>query len=115
MELYFSDARKLYTDENKGTTESIVSEESSIGQLYIKYLTQYYSVLLPKTDDAILMDSNLGKYLHETLRSDGTNAILSGVCSTQEQAAANLQFIKDCGMAEAKIVFVKPGKIESVE
>jgi hypothetical protein len=61
------------------------------------------------------MDSNLSEYLHETLRSDGTNAILSGVCSTKEQAAANLQFIKDCGMAEAKIVLVKPGKIESVE
>ena len=115
MEQYFSDARKLYTDENKGTKESIVSEESSIGQLYIKYLTQYYSVLLPKTDDALLMDSNLSEYLHETLRSDGTNAILSGICSTKEQAAANLQFIKYCGMTEAKLVLVKPGKIESVE
>ncbi|NRA13165.1 MAG: CapA family protein [Crocinitomicaceae bacterium] len=115
MKLYFSDARKLYAEENAGNEESIVSEESPIGQLYIKFLTQYYSVLLPKTNDDILMDPNLGAYLHETLRSDGSNAILSGVCSTKEQAAANLSFIKDCGMAEAKIVLVKPGKIEIIE
>jgi len=115
MEQYFSDARKLYTEHNRGNTESFVSEESAIGQTYIKFLTQYYSVLVPSKDDDLLRDKHLCNYLHETLDKDGSCHILSGVCSTPEQAKGNLQFIKDCGMEEAKLVLVKPGKLEIIE
>jgi len=47
--------------------------------------------------------------------NDGKAHILSGVCNTKEQAEINLQFIKDCGFAEAKVVKVMPGKITTVE
>lgn len=115
MEQYFSDARTLYTEHNKGNSESFVTEESAIGQTYIKFLTQYYSVLVPSKDDDLLRDKQLCNYLHETMDKGGSCHILSGVCSTQEQAKGNLQFIKDCGMEEAKLVLVKPGKLEIIE
>lgn len=114
MTEYFSDARKLYTEHNQGNSESIVSEDSEIGKLYIKYLTKYYSVLLPGKTDALLRDSKFGSYLHETLDSDGKCNILSGVCTSLEQAKGNQRFMVDCGFAKAQIVLVKPGKIEII-
>lgn len=115
MNIFFSDSRKLYSEHNKNATEHIVSPESKTGKLYKQFLTQYYSVLVAKNKDELLRDKNLGKYVHEHVDKSGNGWILSGVCETAEQAKANLQFIKDCGFAEAKIVLAKPGNVTAAE
>lgn len=114
MNEFFSDARKLYADNNSGTTEHLVSPTSKIGKLYVRYLTQYYSVVVAKNQDDLLLKKNFAQYVHEHVDENGTGWILSGICQTAEQAKANLQFIKDCGFAEAKIALVEPNKVTPV-
>lgn len=106
MNNFMSDSRKLFEENNVGTTEKIISPESNIGKLYKRYLTDYYAVQVAMNNDDLLLDQNLGNYLHEHVDKAGNAYILSGVCGSAEEAAPNLQFIKDCGFAEAKIVNV---------
>lgn len=115
MNQFFSDARTLYLEHNTGTSEYVIKPESKTAELYKHFLTEYYSVQVATNKDALLLDKNLGKYIHEHVDNDGKAHILSGVCNTKEQAEINLQFIKDCGFAEALVVKVMPGKITTVE
>lgn len=113
MKEYFSDARTLYNEHNKGTTEYVIGKESTIGLLYQKLLTTYYSVSIDTNNDALLRDANLKKYLHEHIDASGTAWILSGVFESKTQAEANLRFIKDCGMgAKAQVVVVTPQTVQ---
>jgi len=116
MNQFFSDSRALFSEHNIGNTEKLITAQSNTGQLYQKYLGAYYSVLIPGGDDDLLMDKDLGPYLHETVDNEGESYILSGVCDTIEEARGNLQFIKDCKLSDTpKLVLVKPSGIIIIE
>lgn len=106
MENFLSDSRKLFDENNVGSKERKIDANSTIGKLYASYLTSYYSVEVATNKDALLRDKNLAPFVHEHVDSGGTAHILSGVCKTTEEAKSTLNFIRDCGFAEAKIVKV---------
>lgn len=111
MENFMADSRKLFAENNVGTTERKIDPNSKIGKLYKSYLTSYYSVQVATDKDELLRDKNLGKYLHEHVDASGKSYILSGICASPEAAAPSLKFIRDCGFSDAKVVEVTPGNV----
>lgn len=115
MNEFFVDSRKLFEEHNVGITEKVVTENSTTGELYKRYLSTYYSVLIPEGKDDLLLNKNIGSFLHETVDLSGKTYILSGVCSSIEQATGNLQFINDCKLSDdAHIVKVTPTSVTRI-
>lgn len=113
--LFFDDSRKLYAEHNQNVENSEISAESSIGQLYQKYLTEYFSVQIDNADFDLLRHKDLGSYLHMTVDPEGNRHLLSGVCETVSQASGIMRFIEDCGIGESiHIVKVTPKGVEKV-
>jgi len=113
---FFSDSRTLFLEHNKGGEEKIITEESEIGELYKKYLTSYYSVLIPEAKKELLSNKYIGSYLHTTVDKQGKKYILFGVLDSIEKAKGDSKFIEFCELAEAtEIVLVKGGTVTVVE
>lgn len=112
---YMLDARKVFSENNINTSEYIIGGNSEIGKLYQQLLTEYYSVQLTTNKDDLLLNENLGSYLHEHVDNAGTAHVLSGVCNDLEEAENNLHFIRDCGFKEAKLVRVTPQNVTPVQ
>ena len=116
MNGFFVDSKKLFSEHNVGIEEKKVEENSTTEALYKRYLTTYYSVLIPGVKDELLLDKNIGPFIHETVDKKGKTYILSGVCETMKQAEGNLHFINDCNLTtEAYIVKVTPNGITRVK
>ncbi|MCH2229912.1 MAG: CapA family protein [Crocinitomicaceae bacterium] len=116
MDGFFADSRKLFNEHNVGIDENKIQENSRIGILYKQYLSSYYSVLIEEAKDELLLDKNIGPFIHETVDKSGKPYILSGVYETIQQAEGNLHFINDCKITEdAYVVKVTPNGITRVE
>ncbi len=115
MNEFFADSRKLYAEHAKGTTESIVQKNSKIGELYQNYLKGYYSVSITDPDFKLLLDRNIGRYLHKTVSHDGNRYLLSGVCKDIESAKGVEQFVRDLKISDkVSIVYVTPEEVKVV-
>ncbi len=115
MDEFFLDSRNLFAEHNVGISEKTVSTNPTTVELYKRYLSSYYAVLIPEGTDVLLQDKNIGSFLHETVDANGKNYILSGVCATLDQAQGNLQFINDCKLTEkAIIVKVTPTSVTPI-
>jgi len=110
---YMADARKVFTENNMNTSEHKLAEDSEIGKLFQQLLTSYYSVQVTTNKDDLLLNEQLGTYLHEHVDHKGKAHILSGISDSIENAAANLRFIKDCGFEDAEIVQVTPSNVST--
>ena len=108
---YMADARKVFTENNVNTSECSISENSPIGAIYQRLLTEYYSVRVAVNKDELLLHENLSPYLHEHVDKQGNAFLLSGICNSPEEATANLKFIQDCGFEDAEIVHVSPQNV----
>lgn len=114
-DLFFADSRKLFSEHNVGVEEVLIEEDSSIGNLFKKYLTTYYSIELKGIDPSLLSNKYMKSYLHKTVDKRGQQYILSGIFDTKLEAEMNLKFIKDCQVSsEEKIVIVSNGQVQSL-
>jgi len=112
---FFGDSRKLYKEQNIGTVESIISEDSPIGRLYQKYLTSYYAIELKGTDPSLLSNKFMINTLSKTVDKRGQQHILYGTYDSQMEAEMNLRFLNSCQIStEQNCVIVKDGRIEKV-
>lgn len=113
---FFTDSRELFAQHNIGIEEKTIKQDDQVTTLYNGYLRSYYSVLVSGRKDDILNDKRIMQYVHESVDHEGKCHILSGVCSTKDQALGNLQFVKDAGLsANPVLVLVKPEGIEIIE
>ena len=116
MNDFFSDSRELFIEHNKGATEKLVSEDSKAGMLYRKYLTSYYSVLIPEAKKELLTNKIIGPYLHTTVDDKGVKYILFGVLDSLEKAKGDSKFIEFCELTEkTEIVLIEDGTVTIVE
>lgn len=112
MNEFFEDSRSLYAEHAKGTTEKTVKQDSKTGKIYQKLLTAYYAVRIENPNFDLLLDKNIGQYLHQTTGHDGKQHLLSGICETYDQAKGIRQFILDLNITDnVSIVRVTPTEI----
>jgi len=115
MDEFFADSRKLYAEHAIGTKEKIVSSDSKTGKLFQKLLQEYYAVNMQSPNFDLLLDKNIGQYLHQTTMQDGKRYLLSGVCETYDQAKGIRQFILDLKFTDdISIVRVTPTEITKI-
>jgi len=112
MDEFFDDSRKLYAEHTVGSKEKIVARESKNGLLYQKLLQEYYTVSIENPNFELLLDENIGQYLHETTGQDGKRYLLSGVCDSYDKAKGIRQFILDLKITDdVSILRVTPTEI----
>ena len=112
MDEFFNDSRELYAEHAVGTTEKIVKSDSKTGKLFQKLLNEYYAVSIQNPNFDLLLDKNIGQYLHQTTSQDGKQYLLSGVCETYDQAKGIRQFVLDLNITnDVSIVRVTPSEI----
>lgn len=112
MDEFFTDSRKLYTEHTVGSKEITVPANSRHGILYQKLLQEYFTVSIDNPNFDLLLDKNIGQYLHETTAQDGKRYLLSGVCDSYDKAKGIRQFILDLKITEGvSILRVTPTEI----
>ena len=115
MNEFFSDSRGLYTEHAIGTKEKIIKPDSKTAELYQKLLQEYYAVNMQTPNFDLLLDKNIGQYLHQTTAQNGKRYLLSGVCETYDQAKGIRQFILDLNITDdISIVRVTPAEITKI-
>ena len=115
LALFNTDSRKLFTENNKGSSEKKISVDSPIGQLYKKYLTGYYAVFIENADFSLLRNKEIGQMLHVTVDRNGKKYLLSGVCDSFEQVKSVKNFIADCKISDSlNLVYVTPESVKIV-
>lgn len=113
---FFSDSRKLFLSHNIGAEEKVISEDSKIGGLYKKYLTSYYSVLIPEAKKELLTNKLIGSFLNTTVDKHGEKYILFGVLDSIQKARGDAKFIEFCKLAEtSEVVLVEDGSVTIIE
>jgi len=116
MNQFFSDSRKLFSENNVGKIDqALVKEDSEIGYRYRQYLGEYYSVKVSE-DGAKWMDNTiLGHYFHKTVDLKGNVVYLSGYYTDSKMAIGHLKFLMDCGIVKSELVKVTPTSITSIQ
>lgn len=112
MDEFFADSRKLYAEHTIGSQEKIVATDSKNGKLYKKLLQEYFTVSIDNPNFDLLLDKNIGQYLHETTGQDGKRYMLSGICESYEKARGVRQFIMDLKITDGvSILRITPTEI----
>ena len=115
MNEFFDDSRSLYAEHTIGSKEKIVTANSKTGILFQKLLQEYYAVSIDNPNFDLLLDKNIGSYLHETTGQDGKRYLLSGVCDTYDKAKGIRQFILDLKITDGvSILRVTPEEITKI-
>ncbi|XOV69210.1 MAG: CapA family protein [Fluviicola sp.] len=108
--LFMEDSRKLFSEHNKNATERLVSENSETRKLYKQFLTNFYAVEIAEGDEALLHNELIGDLLQVTVDKKGKHHMISGVCSTQEEAISVRNYMNDLGIGTTSIVQVHYGE-----
>lgn len=116
MKEFFADSRKLYGVQNKGIVqESRVEDNPTISELYKQHLTWYYSVSAPENGSEMMKSDIIGHYFHRTVDTKGKHHYLSGFYHDAKMAEGHLNFLRDCGVINPKLVKVTPKGITPAE
>ncbi|GAB5419313.1 MAG: CapA family protein [Crocinitomicaceae bacterium] len=100
---FMGDSRKLFAEHNQNASERIVDPNSAIGQLYQQMLTRYFTVEISDGDEALVHNELIGELLQLTTDAQGSHHLISGVCSSPQEAQIIQRYINDLGIGTTQI------------
>lgn len=105
---FLSDSRKLMLENGIKTKEYLIENSTVISEKVSRFLKPYYAVSFTGK-----LPHELGYELIHFTSIDGNNIQLTALNSSKEESLGHLNFLKDIGFADAKLVYINPTTLET--